>query len=134
MINKVILVGRLGRDPEIKHTESGHTVAKFSIATDETYKDRNGEQQRRTEWHNIVAWSKLAEICGKYLTKGKLAYIEGRLQSRQWEDREGNKRTTTEIIAREMRMLSTKGEGDSGGTAGDPAPATPEISDDDVPF
>lgn len=143
-INKVILIGRLGRDPEVKYTPSGQAVAKFSIATDETYKDRNGEQQRRTEWHNIVAWRRLAEICGEYLVKGKLVYIEGRIQTRQWEDREGNKRNTTEIVAREMKMLSPKGEGDisessSQQSESTPAPApapapSPEITDDDIPF
>ncbi|MEE8257407.1 MAG: single-stranded DNA-binding protein [Acidobacteriota bacterium] len=139
-INKVILIGRLGRDPEVKYTPSGQAVAKFSIATDETYKDRNGEQQRRTEWHNIVAWRRLAEICGEYLAKGKLVYIEGRIQTRQWEDREGNKRNTTEIVAREMKMLSPKGEGDrsepsSQQSESTPAPApSPEITDDDIPF
>ena len=141
-INKVILIGRLGRDPEVKYTPSGQAVAKFSIATDETYKDRNGEQQRRTEWHNIVAWRRLAEICGEYLVKGKLVYIEGRIQTRQWEDREGNKRNTTEIVAREMKMLSPKSEGDRSESSSQqsestpaPAPApSPEITDDDIPF
>ena len=143
-INKVILIGRLGRDPEVKYTPSGQAVAKFSIATDETYKDRNGEQQRRTEWHNIVAWRRLAEICGEYLVKGKLVYIEGRLRTRKWEDREGNKRSTTEIEAREMQMLSPKSEGDisesssqqsESAPAPAPAPApSPEITDDDIPF
>ena len=141
-INKVILIGRLGRDPEVKYTPSGQAVAKFSIATDETYKDRNGEQQRRTEWHNIVAWRRLAEICGEYLVKGKLVYIEGRLQTRQWEDRDGNKRNTTEIIAREMKMLSAKGEGERSGISSgqeEPTPApspapSAEITDDDIPF
>ena len=141
-INKVILIGRLGRDPEVKYTPSGQAVANFSIATDETYKDRNGEQQRRTEWHNIVAWRRLAEICGEYLVKGKLVYIEGRLRTRKWEDREGNKRSTTEIEAREMQMLSPKGEGDRSESSSQqsestpaPAPApSPEITDDDIPF
>lgn len=147
-INKVILIGRLGKDPEVKYTPGGQAVAKFSIATDETYKDRNGEQQRRTEWHNIVAWRRLAEICGEYLVKGKLVYIEGRIQTRQWEDREGNKRNTTEIVAREMKMLSAKGEGDrsesssqqSEATPASPSPSpsapapSPEITDDDIPF
>ena len=137
-INKVILVGRLGQDPEIKYTAGGQALARFSLATDESFKDRNGEQQRRTEWHNIVAWRRLAEICGEYLTKGKLVYIEGRLRTRKWEDREGNKRSTTEIEAREMQMLSPRGEGDQG-SASAPAegasPATaPEITDDDIPF
>ena len=144
-INKAILIGRLGKDPEVKYTSGGQAVAKFSIATDETYKDRNGEQQRRTEWHNIVAWRKLAEICGEYLVKGKLVYIEGPLRTRQWQDREGNKRTTTEIEAREMKMLSSKGEhnqGEGSSAQGDaetpPSPPaiapSSEITDDDIPF
>ena len=92
-INKVILIGRLGKDPEVKYMPSGDAVAKFSLATDEVFKDRSGEQQRRTEWHIIVAWKRLAEICGEYLTKGKQVYIEGSIRSRQWEDQNGNKRT-----------------------------------------
>src|SRR5881396_3659435 len=98
-VNKVILIGRLGKDPEIKYMPSGDAVAKFSLATDEVFKDRSGEQQRRTEWHNIVAWKRLAEICGEYLTKGKQVYIEGSIRSRQWEDQNGNKRTSNEIVA-----------------------------------
>ena len=98
-VNKVILVGRLGKDPELKYTPSGAPVAKFSLATDESFKDKTGERQNRTEWHNIVAWNKLAEICGEYLTKGKLIYIEGSIRSRQWQDQSGNKRTSYEIIA-----------------------------------
>ena len=154
-VNKVILIGRLGKDPEMKYTPSGVTVAKFSLATDESYKDRAGEQQKRTEWHNIVAWSKLAEICGEYLTKGKLIYIEGRIQSRQWEDQSGNKRTSYEIIARDMKMLGSKADSEraaSASASGDraassepaapadsPTPpdsssAAPEITDDDIPF
>ncbi len=141
-INKVILIGRLGQDPEIKYTAGGQALARFSLATDESFKDKNGEQQRRTEWHNIVAWRRLAEICGEYLTKGKLVYIEGRLRTRKWEDREGNKRSTTEIEAREMQMLSPKGEGDRSESSSQqsestpaPAPApSPEITDDDIPF
>ena len=141
-INKVILVGRLGRDPEIKYTAGGQALARFSLATDESYKDRNsGEQKQRTEWHNIVAWRRLAEICGEYLTKGKLVYIEGRLRTRKWEDREGNKRSTTEIEAREMQMLSPRGEGDRGshsapteGVEGTLPATAPEITDDDIPF
>ncbi|MGZ7033042.1 MAG: single-stranded DNA-binding protein, partial [Thermoanaerobaculia bacterium] len=92
MINKVILVGRLGKDPEIRSTPSGTSVARFSLATDEKFTDRNGEKQERTEWHNIVAWGKLAEICGQYLKKGKLVYVEGRIQSREYEGRDGIKR------------------------------------------
>src|SRR6266571_8776226 len=109
-VNKVILIGRLGRDPELKFTPSGAPVAKFSLATDESFKDRSGEQQKRTEWHNIVAWNRLAEICGQYLTKGKQVYVEGSIRSRQWEDQSGNKRTSYEIVAREMKMLGSRAD------------------------
>jgi single-strand DNA-binding protein len=149
-VNKVILIGRLGKDPELKYTPSGAPVAKFSLATDEVFKDRSGEQQKRTEWHNIVAWNKLAEICGEFLTKGKLVYIEGSIRSRQWEDQAGNKRTGYDIVARTMQMLGSKADSDraAAATAAVPAaerapvekPAAPEppseseITDEDVPF
>jgi len=154
-VNKVILIGRLGRDPELKYTPSGAPVAKFSLATDESFKDRTGEQQKHTEWHNIVAWNKLAEICGEYLTKGKQVYIEGSIRSRQWQDQSGNKRTSYEIIANQMQMLGTKADSERApGASMDrvaperPAPvpaspppaaetvsqAEPEISDEDIPF
>ena len=116
MINKVILVGRLGKDPEIRSTPSGQTVAKFSIATDEKFTDRNGEKQQRTEWHNIVAWGKLGEICGQYLRKGKLVFIEGRIQTDSWDDKEtGVKKYRTDIVANEMKMLDKKGDDEGGG-------------------
>jgi single-strand DNA-binding protein len=151
-VNKAILVGRLGRDPETRYTSGGQAVANFTLATDETYKDRSGERQKRTEWHRIVLWGKLAEIAQQYLRKGTLVYIEGRIQTRQWEDkRDGQKRTTTEIVANVMRMLSSRAEGaaaaaGSGFAPGRPAdidaegalppdePAGPEISDEDIPF
>jgi single-strand DNA-binding protein len=128
-INKVILIGRLGKDPEVKYTPSGAPVAKFTLATDEVFKDRSGEQQRRTEWHNIVAWNRLAEICGQYLTKGKQIYVEGSIRSRQWEDQSGNKRTAYEIVARDMKMLGSKADSDrmAGGMGvGGPAEASGE--------
>ena len=141
-VNKVILVGRLGKDPEVKYTQGGTPVARFSLATDETWKDQAGEKQQRTEWHNIVAWSKLAEICGQYLTKGRLIYIEGRLQTRTWEDKDGNKRSTTEVRADNMVMLSGKfeetrserGVAAAAPTASAERPVEPEITDDDIPF
>jgi single-strand DNA-binding protein len=149
-VNKVILIGRLGKDPEVKYTPSGAPVAKFSLATDEVFKDRSGEQQKRTEWHNIVAWNKLAEICGEYLTKGKLVYIEGSIRSRQWEDQAGNKRTAYDIVAGRMQMLGSKADSDRAAAAVATAPAAerapvekppaseppaePEITDEDVPF
>ena len=157
-VNKVILVGRLGRDPETRFTSGGQAVANFSLATDETYKDRNGERQKRTEWHKVVLWGKLAEITQQYLKKGMLVYIEGRIQTRQWEDkRDGQKRTTTEVVATTMKMLTSRAEGaaagasagagssggmsrtvdpdmEGGPTPDEPAAAGPEISDEDIPF
>jgi single-strand DNA-binding protein len=144
-VNKVILVGRLGRDPELKYTASGTPFCRFSMATDDSWNDKGtGERQERTEWHNIVAWDRLAEICNQYLTKGKLVYIEGSLQTREWDDQEGNKRKTTEIRARDMVMLSG-GTGDSAGGgqrrstaaeagAGSSSGSTSTITDDDIPF
>ena len=161
-VNKVILVGRLGRDPETRYTGGGQAVANFSIATDETYKDRNGEKQKRTEWHKIVVWGKQAEIAQQYLKKGSLLFVEGRIQSREWQDKEGQKRTSFEIVASNFRMLGGRGDGaaasagagagagggarhaddfDAHGAppddpfgAGSAAPAGPEISDEDIPF
>src|SRR5512141_3045802 len=118
MLNKVILVGRLGKDPEIRSTPSGTIVARFSLATDEKFTDRNGEEQERTEWHNIVAWGKLAEICGQYLKKGKLVYIDGSIRTDSWDDKEsGQKKYRTEIVARDMKMLDRRGD-DGGGSSG----------------
>ena len=105
-VNKVILIGNLGRDPEIRYTTSGQSVANFPIATTEVGGSKEGERQEYTEWHRIVAWGRLAEICGEYLTKGKTVYIEGSLRTRSWEDKEGNKRWTTEVVARDLQMLS----------------------------
>jgi len=115
MVNKVILVGNLGKDPELRYTPSGAAVVNFSLATSETYKDRDGNRQTKTEWHNIVAWRQLAEICGKYLHKGKQIYIEGSLQTRKWQDRDGNDRYTTEIVANQMQMLGRADENGGGG-------------------
>lgn len=110
--NKVNLIGRLGKDPEIKRLESGQIVANFSIATSETFKDKEGQKQEKTEWHNIVAWGKLAEIIEKYVKKGDEIVVEGKLTNRSWEDKEGHKRYTTEVLVREMLMLGgKKGEG-----------------------
>ena len=127
MINKAILIGNLGADPELRYTQSGTPVASFRIATTERWKDKDGNQQEQTEWHNIVAWSRLAEICGEYLNKGSRVYIEGKLQTRKWQNQNGNDRYTTEIVAREMKMLTPRGEsggGSYGGGGGyDPGPA-----------
>ena len=110
-VNKVMLVGHLGRDPETRYTTSGQAVANFSLATSETYKDRAGERQKRTEWHKIVVWGKQAEIAQKYLKKGSLVFIEGRIQSREWQDKEGGKRTSFEIVCNNSRMLGGRPDG-----------------------
>lgn len=144
-VNKVILVGNLGKDPELRYTPSGTAVCTFSLATSDRFKNKQGEQQDRTEWHNIVTWSGLAEICGKYLAKGKQVYIEGRIQSRSYDDRDGNKRYITEIVASEMQMLSRAGEQGAVGSGGsrpssqhnEPSggPEEPPFNpDDDIPF
>ena len=160
-VNKAILVGRLGRDPETRFTGGGQAVANFSLATDETYKDKNGERQKRTEWHKIVVWGKQAEIAQQYLKKGSLVVIEGRIQSREWQDKEGQKRVSYEIVATNFRMLGGRADGAAagagagggashgggfgggrpadpdmeGGPAGDEAAGHgPEISDEDIPF
>ncbi|HEX2254361.1 MAG TPA: single-stranded DNA-binding protein, partial [Thermoanaerobaculia bacterium] len=119
MVNKVILIGNLGRDPEVRTTTSGQPVASFSLATNRRWRDREGQRQEQTEWHNIVVWGKLAEIAGQYLTKGKQIYVEGRLQTRSWDDRQsGEKKYRTEVVADNFQMLS--GPGDSrGGGGGD---------------
>lgn len=111
-VNKAILVGNLGADPEVRHTAGGTPVANFRIATTENYTNRDGQRESRTEWHRIVTFGKLAEICGQYLKKGKQVYIEGRIQTREWEDQSGNKKWTTEIIANQMQMLGRAGDRD----------------------
>ena len=140
MINKAILVGRLGADPEVRYTPDGAMVTNFRIATDEQWKDKNGEKVQKTEWHKIVAFGKLAEICGKYLVKGKLVYLEGRIQTRTWDDKEGVKRYTTEIVASNMQMLDSKGQRSADASPGEPPPphsqsgADAPLPEDDVPF
>lgn len=112
-VNKVILVGRLGADPEVKTVTGGNTVARLNLATSESWNDKNGQKQERTEWHRVVVWGKLAELCGRYLSKGRQIYIEGRLQTRQWEDQQGQKRYTTEIVASTLQFLSPMQQGQS---------------------
>jgi len=107
-INKVILVGRLGKDPEVRYTSDGTAIASFSIATSETWKDKAGTKHEKTEWHNIEAWRRLGEICGEYLKKGMQVYVEGRLQTDSWTDKSGNKRYSTKVVVREMQMLDGK--------------------------
>jgi single-strand DNA-binding protein len=142
-VNKVILVGNLGKDPEVRYMPSGNAVANVTLATTDSWKDKqSGEKQERTEWHNIVFYSRLAEIAGEYLKKGSQVYVEGRLQTRKWQDKNGNDRYTTEIIANEMQMLGSRGG--SAGYAGEPAPAAAQPAaassgaadafDDDIPF
>ncbi|MDP2646987.1 MAG: single-stranded DNA-binding protein [Desulfobacterales bacterium] len=142
-INKAILVGRLGRDPEIRHTTDGRAVCNFSIATSEEWKDKeSGDRKERTEWHRVVAFGRLGEICGEYLSKGKQVYLEGRIQTREWEDKEGNKKYTTEIIANQMQMLGAKdsssggkGSGSSSGMdSSEPSYPDSEPRDEDIPF
>ena len=136
MINKAILVGRLGKDPEVRYLPDGTMVTNFNLATDEQWKDKTGEKVQKTEWHRIVTFGKLAEICGNYLVKGKLIFIEGRIHTRNWEDKEGVKRYTTEIVANDMKMLDSKGQTKAGDEA---APDAAYASNsgtpmEDVPF
>ena len=128
-VNKVILIGNVGSDPELKYTNNGAGVSNFSVATNESWMDKNtNERQERTEWHRIVAWGRLAEICNQYLRKGSKVYIEGRLQTRSWEDQNGQKRYTTEIVAAEMQMLDSREDGAGGGYGGGP-PSNPTPND-----
>jgi single-strand DNA-binding protein len=155
MVNKVILVGNLGRDPEVRSTPSGQPVATFTLATSRRWKDKNGQRQEQTEWHQIVCWGRQAEVAGQYLTKGKQLYVEGRLQTRSWEDRQsGEKRYRTEVICENFQMLGSRGGGapdfegpggpgapggggPGGGGGYDEGPAGGgfgEPEDDDIPF
>ena len=135
-INKVILIGNLGRDPEVRFTQGGAAVANLNLATNEVFKDRAGERQERTEWHRIVVWGKQAEIAREYLTKGRQIYVEGSLQTRQWEDRDGNKRSTTEVRCQRFVMLGGRGEERGAPPEGSEPeiPADKNYSDDDIPF
>ena len=139
-INKAIIIGRLGRDPEVRYTPSGVAVANFSVATSEEWKDKDtGEKRERTEWHRIVAFARLGEICGEYLSKGRQVYIEGRIQTRDWEDQNGVKRYTTEIVASQMQMLGSRDGAGPGKPESPPMPEYPGTpvsgpDDDDIPF
>jgi len=144
-LNKVMLIGNLGKDPEVRYTTSGTAVASFPLATSEKFKNKNGEWEERTEWHNVTLWGRLAEIAGEYLAKGKTVYVEGRLQTRKWQDRDGRDRYTTEIVADRMQMLGGRGEGggrQGGGRVSDDAGIgvsqgfeEPAFNpDDDIPF
>jgi len=145
-VNKVILVGNLGSDPEVRTTPGGQRVANFRLATSRQWSGQDGQKQEKTEWHSIVAWAKLADICERYLTKGKQVYVEGRLETRTWQDKEGQTRYKTEVICETMQMLGRPGdrngeaafEGSARGSAPDenfaPAPGSTGGSDDDLPF
>lgn len=134
-INKVILIGNLGKDPDLRYTPNGTAVASFSLATNERWKDKEGNYQDRTEWHRIVAWSKLAETVGEYLKKGSQVFIEGKIRSRTWEDQNGVKRTTTEIVANNLVMLGKREGVSSTDMVEPPAPSGDEMtSTDDLPF
>lgn len=149
-VNKVILLGRLGQDPELKYTPSGAAVCNFSMATSENWTDKGGQKQDKTEWHRIVVWAKLAELCNQYLSKGRQAYVEGRLQTRSWDDKSGNKRYTTEIVASTIQFIGGpsadqgKSQGDQSQQQGAPAQNNPSndyniatdsnFTADDIPF
>jgi len=147
-VNKAILVGNLGKDPELRYTQGGQAVVNFPIATSEQWTDKNGERQERTEWHRIVVWGKVGELCAQYLSKGRTVYVEGRIQTREWEDKDGNKRNTTEINAQTVQFLGGP-RGDSSGAGGqsgaggaeggggppdDGSSGGPPASSNDVPF
>ena len=146
MVNKVIIVGNLGKDPEVRFTPAGRALARFPVATSERWTDQEGNKQERTEWHNIVVWGKQAESCGQYLAKGRQVYVEGSLRSRQYDDKEGNRRYITEIVARDVRFLGGGGGGGgtgSGGPGGGGGSRGPQSvpsgedygpADDDIPF
>lgn len=133
-VNKVILVGHLGMDPEVKYTASGAAVCRFSLATNETFKNKAGEVQKRTEWHSIVAWGKLAEICGEYLTKSKQVYVEGSIRTGKWQDRDGNERKSYDIVARYMQMLSPSANGNGAKEKGTKPTPPSQPSEEDNPF
>ena len=145
-LNKVMLIGNLGKDPEVRYTASGQAVASFSLATSEKFKNKQtNEWEEKTEWHKITLWGKTAEVAGEYLAKGRTVFIEGRLQTRKWTDKDGNEKYTTEVVGERMQMLGGKGEtgggggarrAESGGVAADPSVTydEPPLQDDDIPF
>jgi len=152
-VNKVILIGNLGKDPEVRFTSGGQAVANFTIATNDSWTDKQGQKQERTEWHRIVVWGKLAELCGEYLSKGRQCFVEGRLQTREWTDKEGKKNYTTEVVAQNVQFLGARGDGagprarsqngshDYGspppgmeGTTNGASPAGGPPPEDDIPF
>ncbi len=142
-LNRVMLIGNLGKDPEVRFTPGGQAVARFSLATSEVFNDREGQRQERTEWHNIVVWGKQAETCGQYLAKGRQVFIEGSIRNRSYDDKDGNKRYITEVNAQRVQFLGGRGgDGGGGGRGGggggggghDDLPPMPTPEDDDIPF
>lgn len=146
-VNKVILIGRLGNNPEIRYTNTGTAVANFNLATSENWNDKSGQRQERTEWHRVVVWGKLAELCEKYLSKGRQAFVEGRLQTRSWDDKDGNKRYTTEIVASTIQFLGSNAQAGAHAGAGAGAgmsdngpgpemgmPQDSSFTEDEIPF
>jgi len=149
-VNRAILIGRLGQDPELRYTPSGAPVVRFSLATSDNWSDKSsGEKKEKTQWHNVVAWSKLAEICGQYLSKGRQVYVDGRIEYREYTDKDGNKRKITEIIARDVSILDSRSGGMQAGSGGEktsprsdafpsgedlPSPPARELTEDDIPF
>ena len=135
-LNRVLLIGNLGADPELSYTPSGTAKATMRLATHEVWTNKSGEKGERTEWHRVLAWGRLAEICGEYLTKGRQVFVEGRLQTRSWEDRDGNKRWSTEIIASNLQMLGSRRDAPAETELPPPGPDMPDVPkpDDDIPF
>lgn len=138
-LNKVMVIGNLGNDPDVRHTPGGAAVANFSVATNESWTDKEGKKNERVEWHRIVVWGKLAEICGQYLAKGKQVYVEGRLQTRSWDDKDGVKRYTTEIVASQVQFLGAAGQGGakaphSADAAAGPGGDAAGFTEEDIPF
>lgn len=144
MVNKVFLIGRLGKDPVIKHFENGGAIAEFTVATDDSYKDKQGNKVEQTDWHNVkITFTKLAEVAEKYLKKGSLVHIEGKIKTRSYDDKDGNKRYVTEVVAESFRMLDSKKDSSGGGSnysapatssGSEQSPATTSAADDDLPF
>ena len=137
-VNKAIIVGNLGRDPEVRYTQAGQAVCNFSVATNERWRDKSGNDQEQTEWHRVVTWGKLAEICGEHLAKGRTVYVEGRLQTREWTDKQGEKKFSTEVVARDVQFLDRGGR-QGGADRGPPdddlgPPPRPDEDGSDVPF
>ena len=133
-LNRVLIIGRIGKDPEVRHTQSGQSVASFSVATDESYKDQSGQKVEKTEWHRITAWGKQAEFIGNYLGKGRLVYIEGKIETRKWTDNNGQERYTTEIKAERVQAMDKRPDGQPQSTGQPAAPYNAAAEMDELPF